>query len=45
MPENLIQPPIVKVSFFDRPVLVVSIVSAAVIATLFVLAYFGIVHY
>jgi hypothetical protein len=34
-----------KVSFFDRPVLVVAIVTTAVVVTLFALAYFGVLHY
>jgi hypothetical protein len=34
-----------KVAFFDRPVLVVSIVATTVVGTLFGLAYLGILHY
>ena len=34
-----------KVSFIDRPFLVVGVVTTAVVGTLLVLAYFGIVHY
>lgn len=34
-----------KVSFFDRPLLVIAIVTTAVVVPLFVLAYFGVLHY
>jgi hypothetical protein len=34
-----------KVSFFDRPFLVVGIVTTAIVVTLFALAYFGVLHY
>ena len=34
-----------KVSFFDRPFLVVAIVTTAVVVSLFALAYFGVLHY
>ena len=34
-----------KVSFIDRPFLVVGVVTTAVVVTLFTLAYFGILHY
>ncbi len=34
-----------KVSFSDRPFLVVGIVTTAVVVTLFALAYFGVLHY
>jgi hypothetical protein len=36
---------VAKMSFIDRPALVVSIVTASVVVSLFVLAYFGILHY
>jgi hypothetical protein len=34
-----------KVSIVDRPLLVVAIVTTAVVVSLLVLAYFGILHY
>jgi hypothetical protein len=34
-----------KVSFFDRPFLVVGIITTTVVGTLLVLAYFGVLHY
>jgi len=34
-----------KVSIIDRPLLVVSFVTTVVMGSLFVLAYFGILHY
>jgi hypothetical protein len=34
-----------KMSLFDRPLLVVAIVTTAVVVPLFVLAYFGVLHY
>ena len=36
---------VAKVSFIDRPALVLTIVMAAVVVPLFVLAYFGVLHY
>jgi hypothetical protein len=36
---------VAKLSFIDRPALVVAIVTAAVVGSLFVLAYFGVLHY
>jgi hypothetical protein len=36
---------VAKLPFLDRPVLVVSIVVAAVVSTLSFLIYFGVVHY
>jgi hypothetical protein len=34
-----------KISFLDRPLLVIAIVTTAVVVPLIVLAYFGILHY
>ena len=34
-----------KVSFIDRPFLVVGVVTTAVVGTLLALAYFGVLHY